>query len=176
MTEDPGERIRAARRDEAEALAALVNSAYRGEGSRQGWTTEADLLDGTRVSVATVQALLADPECSLLVIGSERRLAGCVELRPSGAKLYVGMLTVAPDAQGRGLGGRLMDAAEARARDRGFAALVMTVISVRRELIAWYVRRGFRPTGETHPFAFADESFGLPKQPLEFAVLEKRLG
>jgi ribosomal protein S18 acetylase RimI-like enzyme len=176
MIESRREHIRAARPEEAGALAALVNAAYRGDSGRQGWTTEADLLDGTRVSVATVAALLADPACVLMACEVDGELVGCMELRDDAGRLYLGMLTVAPGAQGRGIGGRLMDAAEAHARANDYSTLVMTVISVRHELIGWYARRGFRPTGETKPFGFPDESFGIPRQPLEFVVLEKDLG
>ena len=167
--------IRPARLDDAERITALVNGAYRGDGSRAGWTTEADLLDGTRVTEPIVAALLADPRTTILLCEDAGRLLGCVELRREAARLYLGMLTVAPGEQGRGLGSLLMDAAEAQARDLGLQAIVMTVISVRDALIAWYRRRGFRPTGATHAFAFTDPGFGQPKRPLEFAVLEKRL-
>lgn len=167
--------LRAARADDAASITALVNSAYRGDSGRQGWTTESDLLDGTRISLDTVRELLCASDCTVLVAQAAGHLLGCVELRPDGNRLYVGMLTVSPEAQGKGIGSRLMEAAGHHARALGLRSLVMTVISVRHELIAWYARLGFRPTGETRAFGFADESFGIPRMPLEFAVLEKPL-
>lgn len=167
--------LRSARAADAAAITALVNAAYRGDSGRQGWTTESDLLDGTRISLETVQALLATPDCRVLVAEAAGRLVACAELRPEGGQLYLGMLTVRPELQGQGIGRRLMDAAEDHARALGLRGLVMTVISRRHELIAWYVRLGFRPTGETRAFGFSDASFGIPRLPLEFAVLEKPL-
>ena len=167
--------LRTAGADDAEAITALVNRAYRGDSGRQGWTTESDLLDGTRISLDTVHALLAAQDCRILVAEAEGRLLACAELRPEGELLYLGMLTVSPELQGQGIGTRLMAAAEDHARALGLRGLVMTVISRRHELIAWYARLGFRPTGETRPFDFGDASFGIPRLPLEFAVLEKPL-
>ncbi|MCC7328663.1 MAG: GNAT family N-acetyltransferase [Gammaproteobacteria bacterium] len=168
-------RLRAGRGDDAGAITALVNSAYRGDTGRQGWTTEADLLDGSRISLANVQALLADADCTLLLGEAGGRLVACVELRRTGGQLYIGMLSVAPGLQGRGIGSLLMEAAEDHARRLGLDSLAMLVISRRHELIAWYLRQGFLPTGETRAFRFADASFGIPRLPLEFMVLEKPL-
>lgn len=51
----------------------------------------------------------------------------------------------------------------------------MTVVNVRDTLIAWYVRRGYRLTGEREPFPYGDNRFGTPlRQDLHFEVLEKR--
>lgn len=161
---------------DAPAITALVNRAYRGNSGRQGWTTEADLIDGTRISTATLHELLADEDCTVLVGKSGKQLVACMELRCKGRQLYIGMLTVEPGLQGRRIGSLFMDAAEAHARQLGLDSLVMMVISVRHELIAWYQRRGFRATGETQAFGFVDASFGRPRRPLEFTVLEKRLG
>ena len=68
--------------------------------------------------------------------------------------------------------------AERLARDEWRATLMrMTVIRQRRDLIAWYERLGYRPTGETEPFPYGDERFGIPTRPdLAFAVLVKPLG
>lgn len=160
---------------DAQAITELVNRAYRGDTGRQGWTTEADLIDGTRVSTETVRSLLADADCTILVGRLAGRLVACMELHRRDQQLYVGMLTVDPQLQGRRIGSLFMDAAEAHARRLGLRSLAMMVISVRSELIAWYQRRGFRATGETRAFDFADASFGRPRRPLEFTVLEKAL-
>lgn len=161
--------------NDAVALDKLVNSAYRGESSRQGWTTEADLLDGTRTDAAAIAELIQTPGTVLLKYVEGQEILGCVELRNQHGKLYLGMLTVKPNLQGKGIGKELLIAAEQEARKQNCAAIYMTVISVRKELIDWYLRHGYQLTGETKPFAFNDPRFGQPKMKLEFVVLEKKL-
>ncbi len=156
----------------------LVNSAYRGDSSRRGWTTEADLLDGIRTDEESLRAMLRNPKAILLKYEADGQLLGCVYLEKKGdesenASLYLGMLTVSPDAQAGGIGNRLLAAAEQQARDWQCRIIRMTVIPQRHELIAFYERRGYRTTGETEPFPMNDTRFGLPKQPLSFIVLEK---
>lgn len=160
---------------DAHDLNVLVNSAYRGETSRQGWTTEADLLDGTRTDADVLAGLIQTPGTRILKYVEDNQLLGCVELRNEKRTLYLGMLTVKPNLQGKGIGKILLKAAEDEAVRQGFAAIVMTVISSRKELIDWYVRHGYALTGERKPFAFNDPRFGQPKMNLEFVVLEKKI-
>lgn len=166
--------ISAATEADIPALDVLVNSAYRGETSKKGWTTEADLLGGIRTSEESLRAMLYNPNAFILNYIEEGKLLGCVYLETKGADLYLGMLTVSPDAQASGIGKQLLLAAETIAVDKQCRAITITVISQRHELIAWYERRGYRPTGETQPFP-NDPRFGIPKQPLEFIVMEKVL-
>lgn len=167
--------IRPAQWADTPHLNQLVNSAYRGETSRQGWTTEADLLDGTRIDEAAIRDLIVRPDTTILTYWEEGALLGCVELRASENKLYLGMLSVRPDTQGKGLGKKLLAAAEVHARSLNIPVIFMTVISVRDELIAWYVRHGYRLTGERKPFVMPDTRWGIPKLKLEFVVLEKAI-
>lgn len=160
---------------DAEALSSLVNSAYRGESSRVGWTTEADLLDGTRTDAAAIAAAITTPGTTILKHTENEEITGCVELVRNGDSMYLGMLTVKPGLQGAGLGKTILLAAEAFAHAKGCTTIHMTVISLRAELIAWYLRQGYHLTGQKKPFAFNDPRFGLPKRPLEFEVLEKNL-
>jgi len=160
---------------DAEVLGQLVNSAYRGETSKGGWTTEADLLDGTRTDAAAIAELILDPDTTILKYAEDGEILACVELKVGGSKLYLGMLTVRPHLQGRGIGKMLLERAEAEARSKGCTSIFMTVISARAELISWYVRHGYCETGERKPFEFTDPRFGQPRKPLEFVVLEKRL-
>lgn len=181
--------LRPARRDEADALSALVNSAYRGDPSRAGWTTEADLLGGQRTDPAALREFVATGETALdrvLLVydgtaggtGVGRLAEACVQLERRGDDAYLGMLTVQPTRQASGLGKRLLDAAEGWAAARwGARTIIMTVITQRPELIAWYERRGYHATGETAPFPYGDTRFGEPKRPdLQFIVLRKPLG
>lgn len=155
------------------ALNKLVNSAYRGESSRKGWTTEADLLDGTRLDETVLLELINDKSTTVLNYVEEGKILGCVELRKEKGNLYLGMLTVQPDLQAKGIGKKLLAAGEDFARENGCKKISMTVVSVRTKLIEWYERHGYRLTGERKPFNMPDERFGIPKQPLEFVVMEK---
>jgi ribosomal protein S18 acetylase RimI-like enzyme len=159
---------------DASELDRLINSAYRGETSRQGWTTEADLLDGTRTDAAAIKELIETPGTIILKFVEEDEIIGCVELKNQSGKLYLGMLTVKPTLQGKGIGKQLLIAAEAEAAKQNCTSIFMTVISVRKELIDWYMRNGYHLTGERKPFAFNDPRFGQPKMKLEFLVLEKK--
>jgi len=160
--------------DDTTALNTLVNSAYRGDSSRKGWTTEADLLGGIRTDEAGIRAMLENPDATILKYEADGQLLGCVYLEKKDNDLYLGMLTVSPDTQANGIGKQLLEAAETYAQQHNCRAVTMTVITLRHELIAWYQRRGYRPTGETKPFP-NDPRFGIPKQPLEFIVMEKLL-
>lgn len=153
----------------------LVNSAYRGESSRKGWATEADLIDGTRIDEAAMLDLINDKNTTVLKYTEEGVILGCVELRKENDSLYLGMLTVSPDLQSKGIGKKLMAAGEAFAHKHRCKKIRMTVVSVRDKLIAWYVRYGYSLTGERKPFKMPDERFGIPRQPLEFVVMEKVL-
>jgi ribosomal protein S18 acetylase RimI-like enzyme len=168
---------------DAAAVVELIESAYRGPGSREGWTTEADLLDGQRTDLdAVLTAIRRDGVWMLLAIdpaaGSQGELVGCCQLeRRSSHTAYFGSFAVRPGLQSKGLGRRILAAAENQARDAWGARVVeMTVIAQRTELLAWYERRGYARTGETRPFPYEDERAGLPRRPdLHFVVLAKSL-
>ncbi len=159
-------------------LTQLINSAYRGDSSRKGWTTEADLLGGIRTSEESLAETIAKPGASILLHRDDATdaLIGCVYLEQKADLMYLGMLTVSPEIQAQGIGRKLLQEAEAYARTLGCQAVEMTVISQRAELIAWYERRGYALTGETRPFPMGDERFGQPKTDLEFVVMRKALG
>lgn len=160
------------------ALHALVESAYRGDSARGGWTHEADLLDGQRTDNDALAQAIADPDHIILLARHGDTLIGCVEIsRAATGRAYLGMLSVAPGWQGRALGKALIAAAETEAHTRLRATHIeMTVIRQRTELVAYYQRRGYRLTGETRPFPYGDERFGQPRvADLMFVVLEKPL-
>jgi len=170
--------FRPAAPDDVPALHRLIESAYRGDSAKAGWTHEADLLGGQRTDEAELRDILADASRVLLLAEIDGVLTGCVQVAKQCEGLaYLGLLTVDPRRQAGGLGRWLIAAAEAEAIDRfGATRMEMTVIRQRAELIAWYERRGYRLTGETRPFPLDDERFGLPQtRELEFVVLEKAL-
>jgi GNAT superfamily N-acetyltransferase len=147
--------IRAATSGDLPALHPVIERAYRGETARAGWTHEADLIiEGTRTDLATLEAIVADREQRLLVAIGEAGPIGCVQVtRKGGGLAYLGLLCVNPGLQDGGLGKRLVTAAEECARDVfGAQAMEMTVIDRRRELIAFYERRGYAVSGEKRDF------------------------
>lgn len=161
-----------------DAIVALVESAYRGPSSRVGWTTEADLLDGQRTDAGAVREIVSGAHGGMLLAEEDGQLVGCCQLQRRGNGVaYLGMFSVVPSLQGRGLGRAIVAEAERVARDEwGAVWMRMTVIRQRHDLIAWYRRLGFGPTGETEPFPYGDERFGIPTRPdLAFMVLAKPL-
>ena len=170
-------RFRQARAEDVAAVVALVESAYRGEASRAGWTTEADLLDGQRTDAAEVGALVAAADSRILLVDDGAGLLGSVLLADRAETAYIGMLAVRPTAQGRGVGRALLAEAERVARETlGHATARMTALEQRPELIAWYERRGYRRSGQREPFPAGDPRFGLPRRSdLCFEVLIKNL-
>lgn len=172
--------FRPATSQDAERIAELVRVAYRGDESRSGWTTEADLLADERIDVPRVLAKIADPDGVVLLAfaGPEHTLVACCEvLRRGQARAYFGMFAVWPHLQATGLGRRVLAEAERLARDEwGADTMEMTVIGQRDELIAWYLRRGYAMTAEQRPFPYHDLVNGAAlRDDLYFAVLEKPL-
>ena len=155
-------------------ISLLVNSAYRGEDSKKGWTTEADLLDGTRIDEQTLTRYFKNSAITLLKFVAEDKIEGCVYLEIIKGKLYLGMLSVNPIIQNKGIGKALLTAAEHFATANNLKIIYMTVISTRHELLNWYKRKGYVLTGETLPFHNGTR-FGIPRQPIELVVLEKHL-
>ncbi|MGN9794503.1 GNAT family N-acetyltransferase [Streptomyces sp. OZ13] len=168
-------------RDAAEAdvpaLVALIESAYRGEASRAGWTSEADILGGQRTDPQGVREVITAPGSRLMVVERDGEPVACCQLEHRGEAAYFGMFAVRPDLQGAGLGRRIIAEAERSVRETwGVAEMHMTVISVREDLIAWYERRGYRRTGRMTPFPYGDERFGIPRRDdLAFELLVKTL-
>ena len=158
-------------------LVALVTSAYRGEASRAGWTTEADLLDGARIDPAVLHADIARPRSRVVIADRDGDAIACAHVAELDGAGYFGMFAVRPVLQGAGIGDRLLRECERIAADDWrLPTMRMTVIDVRDTLIAWYLRRGYRRTGELKPFPYGDVRFGLPRRDdLRFEVLEKAL-
>ena len=166
--------IATADHNDLESLNVLINSSYRGETSKKGWTTEADLLDGLRTDEAALEEMMNENNSVILKsLDEDGLLMGCVYLQQQDHKLYLGMLTVSPLHQNNGIGKKLLNAADEYAINKNCSSIIMTVISIRRELIEWYERHGYEKTGETKPFHYRGDRFGIPKRPLEFLFLQK---
>ncbi len=176
--------LRAATLADVDAIVALVESAYRGDASRAGWTTEADFLDGRRTGPDDVLAQIERPHSLILlaerpstVSGQVGALLACAHVADEDLAGYFGMFSVQPGLQNTGIGKSMLAEAERIARDEWtLSTMKMTVIDIRAELIAWYERRGYRRTGITKPFPYGDARFGIPKRDdLRFEILEKML-
>lgn len=149
--------IRLATPSDLPGLHTVIERAYRGEAARAGWTHEGDLLEGARTDLATLEAILADPDARLLMALDGDSPVGCVQVTNRGDRLcYLGLLCVEPLLQTGGVGKRLLQAAEDLARDIFEAtSMEMTVIDSRVELIAYYERRGYARTPERRDFPIA---------------------
>lgn len=150
--------------DDVKELNTLVNSAYRGEESKKGWTTEAEILDGVRIDEQAMEALLTHSEATILKsTDSDGRILGtvCLEVKPHG--LYLGMFAVSPVSQGSGIGKSLLSAAEKFALENRCNRIIISVISTRMELIDWYRRHGYVATGGAIAFEEIEGRFGNPK-------------
>ena len=168
--------------DDIDAIVMLVESAYRGDASRVGWTTEADFLDGRRTGPDDVGACIARPLSRVLLaetVHAERdiELLACAHVADENGAGYFGMFSVQPGLQNTGIGKAMLAEAERIAREEWKLPIMrMTVIDIRAELIAWYERRGYRRTGILKPFPYGDARFGVPKRDdLRFEILEKPL-
>ena len=167
--------ITTATNEDSLALALLINSAYRGENSKKGWTTEATILEGSRTNETEILQIIKDPKQNLLKFTEAETIIGCVLLIEKESKLYLGMLTVSPELQNSGIGKKLLAAAEDYAKQLVLNSIIMTVISIRKELIEWYNRHGYHDTGVREAFPVSNSHIPITKEPLEFMVLEKRV-
>lgn len=167
--------IQKATLEDIPAINRLVNSAYRGDSSRKGWTTEADLLDGTRTDEETVRTFFHEPGATILKAVDQGKIIGCVRLVNHQGRMYLGMFAVDPETQGKGIGKKILQAADEEAARQQCKTIYMTVISVRDELIAWYKRHGYQQIGGKTPMIMDNASAGIPKQDLYFITLEKNL-
>lgn len=161
--------------EDVSALNQLINSAYRGESSKKGWTTEANILGGKRTTELELSEIITDKKNTILKYSECNKIIGCMLLKEKVNELYLGMLTVSPELQNSGIGKKLIQQAEVVALELGLSKIVMTVISIREELISWYKRNGYIDTGVREPFPVSDVYENLIKEPLEFMVLEKKM-
>ena len=165
---------------DAQELVALVNSAYRGDSSRLGWTTEADFLDGQRIDEAWLSDLIKDPNTVILCLRKQasKQILACVELKKlKNNSVLLGMLSVSPVLQNQGLGAMLIKESEAFVATHFQAQkITMKVLSIRSELIAYYDRKGYALTKQHEAFPYGDSRFGIPKRKdLQFVIMEKTL-
>jgi GNAT superfamily N-acetyltransferase len=168
--------LRLATLDDAEVLTQLINRAYRGDSSRKGWTTEADLLTGSRINAEEVRDIIRSHNNVYLVGEENAQLIACVNLTQTDKGGYLGMFVIEPSEQARGLGKSFMQAAEAFVKENWkLTTMWLTVITVRSELIAYYERRGYVRTGRFSPFPVHLIDGAALVENLEFEEMEKSL-
>ena len=163
--------------EDLESVARFVNLAYRGASAREGWTHEADLLDGQRTDPALLAEMIVPPSAILLDRDDAEAIRACVQVTLRRDRVfYFGMLAVDPERQGGGAGRAIVTAVEARARDAGCTTIELTVLHLRDTLIGWYERLGYRRTGAVEPFPYGEDRYGKPRRgDLKLVVMEKRL-
>lgn len=173
----PRVQVRPATRADISSLMPMIQSAYRGEESRKGWTTEADILGGTRIDETALLEKIENPSGVVLLATEPASTTpiGCCELNKNEQGVgYFGLFAIRPGLQGGGLGKQVLQLAEDYARtSMGVKTLEMTVIWTRTELIDWYLRRGYVKTGVTKPFPF--ELYPALRNDLYFETLAKDL-
>jgi ribosomal protein S18 acetylase RimI-like enzyme len=109
---------------------------------------------------------------NFLVLEEDGWLRACVYVELKGERAYLGLLSVDPSQQRRGLGGRLMAAGEEFAREMGARFVDLTVVNLRTELPPIYEKLGYQITG-TAPFPVEQ----MPvTQPCHFICMSKELG
>ena len=160
-----------------DALVELVTSAYRGDASRVGWTTEADFLEGNRIDRDVLARDIERPHSRVLIAERDGQMLACAHVCEEDGAGYFGMFSVSPSLQGGGIGKALLAESERIVRNEwNLPAMRMTVIDIRDELIAFYERRGYALTGIKKPFPYGDPRYGIPtREDLRFEVMEKLL-
>jgi ribosomal protein S18 acetylase RimI-like enzyme len=147
-------------------LVRFVNGAYRGESADAGWASEGKLMAGQRTDSAMLTESLSTKGGTILLMRDQVNtpLAGCVSLKPTDdpSTWYLSMLAIDPKRQAEGLGRLLLFEAEDRIKAQGASRVKISVIWLRQPLIEWYERRGYRRTGQTEPFPYGNQRFGVP--------------
>ncbi|MDO8931155.1 MAG: GNAT family N-acetyltransferase, partial [Rhodocyclaceae bacterium] len=146
---------------DANDIASLVNRAYRPVTSMRGWTHEAHLVAGDRISPAQIQTLLRSGP-TVLVMYRNGTIVACVHVQGDASGAWIGMLATEPAWQAQGLGKCMLQYAETFTAEH-FKAIVVrvAVLAARPELIAFYERRGYARTGQIEDYP-VDEEIGKP--------------
>lgn len=163
-------------------LVPMINEAYRVENSAVRWKSESDLLDGQRTDAEALHNQIENPNTKFIIMETDEskethRLIGCVQIENMGPFAYMGTITIRLHKQNNGLAKKLILYAEEYIRKHWqLKDVKMTVIGQRSELISYYGRLGYHPTGQKESFPITDRRFGKPRRAdLYFEVLVKKL-
>lgn len=139
-------RVRVATGADRPRLIELINSAFAIETFLEGTRTNDERL---AANMQKGEILLAEEPGAEDTCG---RILACVYLEVVGTRGYLGQLAVDPALQGKGLGHRMVEAAEEALRAKGCQAVDITVLSMRPELLPLYRRFGYAETGVVEDF------------------------
>ncbi len=169
--------FRNAKHNDAQSITDLINSVYRGENAKKGWTSEADLLGGIRITKEKIEQIIAKKDDVILLCIPDEKIAGCVHLeKKKNGMCYLGMLSVDVNFQNAKLGRVILDKSDAYAKEVfGCSQMEIKVISARKELIDYYLRRGYVLTGQTEPFVVGKHIGDLKIENMEFVYMVKQL-
>ncbi len=165
---------------DAAVLSQLINRAYRGESSRKGWTTEADILDGIRAATADIAKIVHAKDQFMLMGERDEKILACVQCQKQSLDgqtvALFGMIAVEPTKQNLGYGKDLIYAAEAiTKREWGVAGFAMLVISQRTDVIDFYARLGYEATQTYVDFPVNPEKWQPKVSGLALQYMVKRL-
>lgn len=164
---------------DASFIAQLINSAYRGETSRKGWTHEADILDGLRIHIDEIAQIIKPDSAAVsprfIIIGEKNdEIIATICCEKHNTNAHLGMIAVKPTLQNKGYGKAIIQAAEAiTLREWRVTGFAMDVISIRTELLAFYERLGYKPTGKLSTFPVNPLIWQPKVNGLKLARLEK---
>lgn len=160
---------------DAEAIAQLVNRAYRPAPEKAGWTHESDLVRGDRTDTTQIESGISKPHSAILLGLRGPQIVGCVHVQKEGRDCHIGLLAVDPPLQKAGIGKKMLAYAERYAAER-FACekFVMAVVLSRHELISFYLRRGYRRTGQIMEYPRSANAGVAMHADLKIERLEKR--
>ncbi len=152
--------VRRAHADDSPAIAALVNRAYQ---------VESFFVDGERTNAAEI-AEMSRTGAFLVLEQARGELAAAVFVDSHGDSAYIGMLSVSPDMQGRGLGKRLVRIAEALGEAMGCSSVGLKIVNLREDLGRWYRSLGYEEVGTSEYVRHRPV-----KQPCHFIEMRRRL-
>lgn len=169
--------FRLATESDISSIVQLVESAYRGDLSKQGWTTESDFIKGQRTDAKEVSEHITAADSVIILCFDHDQLVASVQIKKSNQQAWLGMFAVTPERQSAGIGRLVIRQAEHYAQQMWHSkSMMMLVITIRTELIQWYLRLGYKRTGIVKPFPYSEPRFGLPQRDdLVLEVLEKSL-
>jgi ribosomal protein S18 acetylase RimI-like enzyme len=161
---------------QAGEINALVNSVYRGENAKKGWTTEADFIEGIRITPEKIKEIIETDNNVIINALDSGKIIGCVHLEKKVNYTLLGMLSVDVNYQNKGIGKILINECERYTKEvYNCDEIRMKVIGRRKELIEYYERRDYYLTGEREEFGAAGDTFGETKEKLYFEILAKKL-
>ena len=153
--------IRLATLSDSPEIVSLVNTAYRSK-EVQGWTSEAEIIEGDRINLEQVKALIETKKSFLFLAFDQRKLIGCIHIQLEKNLGHISLLTTHPKIQNLGLGKRLLQFSEDYCFEHyHINAFELSVLSTRKELIEFYERRGYIFTGKVDSYP-VDEQVGKP--------------